>query len=370
MSLPVHDTIEQLQVRLQDHLKTFLGYPCNTLYNYSSVVKLLNTNINNVGCPFSESNYKSNTKDIERCVLYWFADLWGIDKNEVWGAITNGGTESSLQGLYIARESANGVPHVFLTSRQSHYSIFKIAKILNLNLLIVECQENGEMDYSSFDTIVKLNLEKYLIINANLGTTMTGAIDSTHEIYRILQKYKKQKDYYCHADAALSGFFLPFLEKDLFFKAHLNSMSISLHKFLGLPYPAGIFLIEKPFMKHVLNNIEYIGSNDATISGSRNGHTPIFINYIINKIGHQGFKTDVERCVQMAEYLVERIPGAWRNQNSITVVFPRPSNKLISIWQLATEGKWSHAITMPHVTQEKLDIFIREYLKDHEDGGH
>lgn len=354
--------MEALQERLHQNLQTFLGYPCNTAYDYSEFTPILGTHINNVGCPFSSSTYKANTKELEQDVLTWFAILWGIDSAKMWGVITNGGTESSLQGLYIARESAESRPHIFLTSEHSHYSIFKIAKILNLNIQVIKSQENGEIDYSEFDKCVKANTDKYIIVNVNIGTTMTGATDSSRELYRIIKKYNKQDAAYFHADAALSGFFLPFLEKDLLFKAHINSMAISLHKFLGLPYPAGIFMIEKRYVKYILNNIEYIGSNDATISGSRNGHTPVLINEMLKKIGLEGFKRDIERCIDLAEYLTEKLPKAWRNQNSITVVFPRPSDWIIKKWQLATHGEWSHVITMPHVTKEKLDLFLQDIL--------
>jgi len=351
-----------LETKLKDALNTYLGYPCNSAYDYGEVIRFLNIHINNVGDPFLSSTYRANTKEVERDVLWWFADLWGIKKDNMWGCITNGGTESSLQALYIARESAGDKPHILLTSKDSHYSIFKIAKMLRLNLVIVESQENGEMNYLDFDAKLRDNLDKYIIVNLNMGTTMKGATDSNTEVFRIIKKHKKEKEYYLHADAALSGFFLPFLERDLFFKAHINSMSISLHKFLGLPYPAGIFMMERRFLQFVTHNVEYIGTSDATVSGSRNGHTPILIKHIIDKKGYDEFKKDVEGCIEMAEYAVEQIPGAWRNHNSITVVIPRPNDDIIQKWQLATEKDISHLVIMPHVNKEKLDAFLEDLI--------
>lgn len=353
--------MEEIESKLRHALETFIGYPCNAGYDYSDVERFFNIHINNVGDPYSSSTYKANTKEIEREVLEWFAKLWGIDPEKCWGVLTNGGTESSLQGLYVARESAEGRGHIFLTSSESHYSIYKIAKLLGLNLVVVKAQENGEIDYHDFDEKVRDSADKYIIININLGTTMKGAIDSSREVYRILKKHGKHRDFYCHADGALSGFYLPFIEKDLFFKSHINSMSISGHKFLGVPFPCGIFMMERKYLKYVVNNIEYIGSNDCTISGSRNGHSSIFMKYIIEKMGYEGFKRDVERCIETAEYLVEKIEGGWRNQNSITVVIPRPNDEIIGKWQLATEGNISHVICMPHVTRDKLDAFLEDY---------
>jgi histidine decarboxylase len=232
--------------------------------------------------------------------------------------------------------------------------------LLNLNIVRIESRENGELDYQDFTKKVQEHLDKYIIVNVNLGTTMKGAIDSSSEVYRILKKYGKQNEYYMHADGALAGAYIPFLERDLLFKAHVNSMAISGHKFFGLPFPSGIFMMERKFLKYIVNNIEYIGSNDCTISGSRNGHSAIFLKHVIDTIGYDGFKKDVDRCIELAEYLVDNIDGAWRNHNSITVVIPRPNELIIKKWQLATENDISHVICMPHVTREKLDAFIKD----------
>jgi histidine decarboxylase len=347
---------------LNTHINTFLGYPCNTGYDYSEILDYFNYNINNVGCPYVEGTYKVNTKSIEREVLAFFADLWGFKKENIWGYVTSAGTEGNMQGLFVGRESLHDSA-VFYTSKASHYSLFKIARILRLNLCVVNTLESGEMDYKDFEENLAKNINKPALINANLGTTMTGAIDNTREICRILQKYNKT-DYYLHADGALMGFVIPFIQEDLFFKRHIHSISISGHKFLGIKIPCGIFMMEKRFLKLVQNNIEYIGSSDCTISGSRNGHTPLFYKYIIDKKGISGFKEDISTCIELSEYVLEHLPSAWRNQNSITIIFPKPSKDLIEKWQLATEGDISHIIVMPHVTKEKLDLFINEYKKE------
>jgi histidine decarboxylase len=347
---------------LDIHMNTFLGYPCNTAYDYSEVYDYLKYNINNVGCPYVEGTYKVNTKCIEKEVLDFFAKLWGISNENVWGYITSAGTEGNMQGLFVGRESLHESA-VFYTSKASHYSLFKIARILRLNLCVVSTLENGEMDYKDFQEQLSKNIHKPALINANLGTTMTGAIDNTKEIYRILQKFNKT-DYYLHADGALMGFVIPFIQEDLFFKRHIHSMSISGHKFLGIKMPCGVFMMEKRFLNLIQNNVEYIGSSDCTISGSRNGHTPIFYKYIIDKKKMSGFKEDINTCIELSEYVLEQIPCAWRNQNSITIIFPKPSKGLIDKWQLATEGDISHIIVMPHVTKEKLDLFIKDYKKE------
>ena len=142
-------------------------------------------------------------------------------------------------------------------------------------------------------------------------------------------------------------------------------MAISLHKFLGVPFPCGIFLMEKPYLSiaKIKNNIEIIASDDCTISGSRNGHASIFIKYILEKKTYQDFKFDIVICIENAEYLVKRIPKSWRNNNSFTVIFPRPNKKICDKYQLAVDGNIAHIICMQHVDLNILDEFIKDYLK-------
>ena len=51
---------------------------------------------------------------------------------------------------------------------------------------------------------------------------------------------------------------------------------------------------------------------------------------------------------------------AWKNDNAITVVFPRPSKKITQKWKLAVQDDIAHIICMPHVTTEIIDEFIKD----------
>lgn len=78
----------------------FIGYPANhNCEHYLALSTLLQFNINNVGDPFKESNHGLHSKKFEVGVLDWFARLWGIEKDEYWGYVTNGGTEGNLHGI-------------------------------------------------------------------------------------------------------------------------------------------------------------------------------------------------------------------------------------------------------------------------------
>jgi len=343
------------------YMKKQLGYPCNFGYDYSEVIKYLKYNLNNVGDPFTGTNYSLNTMDIEKDVLQFFSKLWNVQK-EHWGYITFSGTEGNMEGLLIGRERfPNGVLY---TSDQSHYSIFKIVKLFKMDVVKIPTTPKGEMNYVEFEKII--DKSRPAIINANIGTTMKGAVDDVNIIVEILKKNNMK--YHLHADGALMGFVLPFLYNDLSFSRYIHSISISGHKFLGVPFPCGIFMVEKKFKEYIVQKVEYISSLDATIMGSRNGHAPLFINHSINKKGMDGFREDIYQCLYRAQWFTNLMKSkginAWINNYSITVIFPRPSDKLIKKWALATENEISHVIVMPHVTKNLLYEFLDEYLLD------
>ena len=72
----------------------------------------------------------------------------------------------------------------------------------------------------------------------------------------------------------------------------------------------------------------------------------------------------VVECLKMADYAIERLReediDAWRNNNSVTVVFPRPAPPVLEKWQIAVSDDIAHMITMPHVTRELVDELVRD----------
>ncbi len=51
---------------------------------------------------------------------------------------------------------------------------------------------------------------------------------------------------------------------------------------------------------------------------------------------------------------------------SNTVVFGKPSQRLIKKWQLAVYENWAHIIVMQNINRKKIDIFINELLQEEE----
>lgn len=64
-------------------------------------------------------------------VLNWFARLWEIEQEEYWGYITNCGTEGNLHGILVGRE--NHPDGILYASRETHYSVFKAARMYRMD---------------------------------------------------------------------------------------------------------------------------------------------------------------------------------------------------------------------------------------------
>ena len=88
----------------------------------------------------------------------------------------------------------------------------------------------------------------------------------------------------------------------------------------------------------------------------------MFLNHVISRKGYEGFKKDVDACVENAKYLVGSMSrwNAWRNENSITVVFDRAPEDICKKWQLASQQDVSHVVVMPHCYRPKLDAFVKD----------
>ena len=207
------------------------------------------------------------------------------------------------------------------------------------------------------------------IILTTVGTTMTGAVDNIPKIKKILDELLIER-HYIHVDAALSGMIMPFVDapQPWNFKYGIDSMSVSGHKFIGSPIPCGIVLAKKANKERVARAVEYVGALDTTLSGSRNGLSPLFLWYGIKRHGKEGFKKMVDYCMETAEYSVKVFNDngikAWRNKNANTVVFPRPSQKILDRWQIAVHKNIAHIITMPHVTIEQINKIAKDIVEN------
>ncbi|UNY99813.1 histidine decarboxylase [Zhouia spongiae] len=361
--------IQKIYERLQERSDNVLGYPLARDFSYSEFAPFLDICVNNVGDPENLSTLAIDTKDIEMECVNYFAEMFSTNTKEVWGYVTNGGTEGNLYGLYVARESFPNAMVYY--SESTHYSVKKNLHLLNIPNIVIRSQENGEMDYEDLEQTIMLRRDKPAIFFLNIGTTMTEAIDKIDEIKRIIKKYAI-KDYYIHCDAAFLGTVAPFLDpKPKFdFAEGVDSISVSGHKFIGGPIPCGIVLVKRKHRDRIANSISYVGTMDTTITGSRNGLTPLFIWSFIQKHGIDGLRDRVAYALELALYTETELKKlgikAWRNPNALTVVMPKLSEALRVKHQLASEETISHVICTPGISKQQIDRLLNDIKKEQE----
>ena len=363
MPLPPGDQkqLDDFLERLQRAAALEIGYPVAFDFDYRALTPFLSFSLNNAGDPFMPMTYLLNSHEFEQKVVAFFAELARAPRDQWWGYVTNGSTEGNLYGLYLARELLpDGIAYF---SQDSHYSVAKNLHFLNMRHIMIRAQPNGEIDYDDLRETLRIRRDAPPVIFANIGTTMKEGRDDIATIRSILDDLAIEKRY-VHCDAALCGGYAAFLEPRPAwdFEDGADSIAISGHKFIGAPIPCGIALARRRHVERIGHSVAYIGSVDTTISGSRNGYTPLLLWYAIRSLGMDGLRRRIADALAVAGYAERRLQeigvAAWRNPQALTVVFPTPPAAVSDKWQLATAGGASHIICMPHVRREQIDELI------------
>lgn len=360
--------LAELLDRLRRESETYLGYPNNQLLDHQNLAPFLDLVVNNIGDP-EMGNFGLHTCEFEREVIAFFSEIYRLSAAAGWGYVTNGGTESNLHGLFAGRERFPDAPLLF--SEDAHYSVEKAGRLLGLDREVIKSQRSGEMDYEALEATLARLRPASVIVNANIGTTMKGAIDDVPRIIETLRKYNIN-EYYIHCDAALFGGFLPFLPQapGVDFSLPIGSVAISGHKFIGSGVPCGILLTRREHVDRIRRHIDYIGSFDGTISGSRNGLSVLILWQTIQRQGRNGFAEWARQCMTVTRYAVDALTKigwhAWANPWSNTVVIRRPPDSIARRWHLAVTGDIAHLIIMPGVSTARIDVFVQELVEPRE----
>jgi len=367
-------------LKAYDHLlkrksSVHFGYPYNLMYNHEELYEFMKYSINNLGDPYITSNYGVHSRQFECAVIDFMARLWKMEQDEYWGYVSTCGTEGNLHGILLAREChPDGILY---SSKETHYSIFKAARYYRMDAKAIPTLPMGEIDYDVLASEIQKNIDRPVIINVNIGTTVKGAVDNLDRILRILKTLNVPRErFHIHCDGALFAMMMPFVDfaPEVSFRKPIDSIAVSGHKMLGCPMPCGVAIARKEHVKKVEQKIDYLNSVDTTIMGSRNGTAPLFLWYSLRKKGIQGIKRDVVHCMETARYLRNKLTEAGfacrLNDLSSTVVLERPmDDRLVKRWQLACEEDIAHVVVMPNVTRQKIDKFVEELLECSETHG-
>lgn len=260
---------------------------------------------NNCGDIFEKGNYKMDSKEIEKDILEMFARKFGIDKNPYWGYITSGGSESNSWGIDNGfRIYPKGILYY---CESAHYSIKKHA-------------------------------ERYRsICIPQVSPALYGGIPNNQVDAPIIKINEKE----------------------------IDSISVSLHKYIGVPVVKSVLLSTR---KPNCEVVPYIGMMDSTTSGSRD-ILPFSMRQQVFDVLNLTDKEEYTKNISLFERLLneQKIPYIRSGKGNIFVM-DKPSDALCEKFQLSTfeiylDGKKinkAHIIIFPY----QIDTIICELVHD------
>lgn len=357
-----------------------LGYPGNNdirleeFYRWYTGNNLESMIINNAGDPFEEGDHTLSSLDFEREVIQYFAPKYGFDGNDLWGIVTMSGTDGNNHGIYFGvnylKRKTGKMPVVYV-SDEAHYSNYRLCDLQHLEVRLVKSDSMGRMVLDSLEKV--LDPTRPCLIVYAMGSTFKGAIDDQKALDDVLARHEGMA-VYRHVDAALFGGYLPFTEyKDLVDrrKTGFDSISVSGHKFFGIDSPCGLFITTRDvYDNQSTYDISYLNANMRMINCSRSGIEPLKFWWLMKTVGDEGWTEQAARIFENTRYLKSELKRIgwpyWNNEYSNTVIFRRPSAKVIRKYNLACGedaafgGKLSHVVVMQHVTKDSIDRLIAD----------
>ncbi|MDQ1031440.1 glutamate/tyrosine decarboxylase-like PLP-dependent enzyme [Streptomyces umbrinus] len=348
-----------------------LGFPGSLDFSHRELAPLLDVLVNNVGDPSQPDASGVHAKAYEQAVVRFFAETASAsDPDDVYGYVTSGGTEGLERGLELARDRLPDA--VVYASSEAHYTLCKVTDRLRMKLLTVQTLADGSMDPSHLEmrAIVHRSVRRRLkrrdpgaIVVATAGTTFRGGWDDTALLRRAAGA---AGEVYVHVDAALGGPVAAHApsEPSWSFAHGADSISVSGHKLLGLPVPAGVFLARPEVMPEATVAAEYVAATDRTWGCSRSGLAVLLMWAALRRLGHEGMRARVQSCLDTAAYAAEQLErvGATpeRARDSLTVTFDRPADRVVDRWHLACEGRRAHMVAVGHVTRAAVDALVAD----------
>ena len=335
----------------------------------------------------------------------------------------------------------NAFSPVAFYSRESHYSIMKAMDAMAVCTfyevgrekyprecplgtdwpLAVPCEGGGDagpgtIDIKALATLVDFFSAKGhpIIVIFNYGTTFKGAYDDVkaagEALVPILKKngmYERKhhldsssdpgrfitrKGFWFHIDGALGAAYAPFLQMayengltDLkpppvfdFQLDFVSSIVTSGHKWIGAPWPCGIYISKMEFQLRPLEMayVSYIDSPDLTLTGSRNAQSALVLWSYISTYSYDEQARKAVEAVEIAVYAEQKLKklevdieqDLWvmHSPSSLAVCFKRPNDVILRKYcipghWLNIGGEWRqyvHIYIMDGVTRSKVDELV------------
>lgn len=187
----------------------------------------------------------------ENQAMEWLVSLTGMPKG-AFGVFTSGGTAANLSAMVAAREFWREDPRnknekgLIITSIGAHSSIKAMAKVIDVDVLLIESEERleGVQLQKTINTLTEHQRKRLFAVVATGGTTNAGIVDDLKGIAQVCENEK----IWFHIDAAYGGGALAADSVRHLFNGieQADSVTIDPHKWLFSPYDCGAVIYKKP----------------------------------------------------------------------------------------------------------------------------
>ncbi|WP_435137941.1 pyridoxal phosphate-dependent decarboxylase family protein [Formosa sp. A9] len=188
----------------------------------------------------------------ENEAMKWIVSLTGLPEG-AFGVFTSGGTAANLSAIVTAREYWRSLKAehknergLIITSIGAHSSIKAMAKVADLDVLLVDTEDRleGPALQETIDNLSADQRERLFAVVATGGTTNAGIIDDLDAIGTICET----EHLWLHVDAAYGGGALASDSVRHLFKGieKADSITIDPHKWMFSPYDCGAVIYKRP----------------------------------------------------------------------------------------------------------------------------
>ncbi|HEX37481.1 MAG TPA: tyrosine decarboxylase MfnA [Candidatus Cloacimonetes bacterium] len=298
-----------------------------------------------------------------------------LHNETAYGNIVTGGTEANFLALWAYRELSG--KHTIIVPKTAHFSLYKSANILHLNIKTVRVTENRQVDIAEVQKAI--DDDTFCIVGI-AGTTELGVIDPIAELSELCIKH----NLYLHIDAAFGGFVIPFM-KDMnydvadfdFVLPGVSSITIDPHKMGMCPIPAGgILFRNKELTKKIEWSVSYLSGGDTqqtTFVSSRSGASVIAVWGMLKHMGFEGYENLIRKCMDVTGYLINELdriddlcPILQPTMNIVGITSTKYN--IVTIAEAMREKSWAislftkhlRIVLRPSVTKKVIDTFIHD----------
>ena len=187
----------------------------------------------------------------ENEAMSWIVSLTGLPEG-AFGVFTSGGTAANLSAIVTAREywrrdeTYKREKGLIITSIGAHSSIKAMAKVADVDILLVDSEEElkGDALRKTIDTLNFHQRKRLFAVVATGGTTNAGIIDDLEGIANVCE----QENLWFHVDAAYGGGALAADSVRHLFRGieRADSITIDPHKWMFSPYDCGAVIYKNP----------------------------------------------------------------------------------------------------------------------------